>query len=212
MNISSYAAADIGLLSGPCISVYNSMNSALSLPEGGVYRHISVYDPPYQLYYQEPTGNGSYNPYSFSYYVPTMYPYEVSDALRLLGDIKGWIGPVDQSLVGSLFPVSLLRTRSANGVPVGIDLAQYKRLAHIHNVIEHVHAAADYDAQRTVGALTHPYISDGGSALTYLMADRYDEAYLAAIRALRPARAKGLMTGRGIRRALDATVAFLDED
>jgi len=198
-------AASIGLLPG-------TVGAPLSFAVSTAHHRAGVYDLPYQLCCQGQGGKGTYNPYSVaSYYVPTMYPREVSDALRLLSDINEWTGPADTSLAGSLFPVPLFTAWGAGGAP-GVQPDQYERLTNVHNVIEHIHTAVGRDARRTVDALTRSSTPDGDSALTYLMAGRYDEAYLTAIRVLRPVRVTGLVTGRRARRALDATVAFLDED
>jgi hypothetical protein len=174
------------------------------------YRNADAYGTPSQpYYYPEPVAGNASGFYSLSYYISTMYPQEVLDAIHLLSQLEEWIGP---SLIGNLFPSPLIHAWSTTGTAIALDADQYNRMRNIHNVVEHVRAAAGYDMSRTVEALTRGSALGGEAAIEHLKADRYEEAYLAAIRSLRPPRDKGLVTGRGTRRALDATVAFLDED
>jgi len=202
-------AATIGMF-----SIAGVADHVVSLPLsfGTSHRRVAAYDPPYQLQgCGIPLAGNAYRPF---YYVPTLHAHYhgMSDSLRLLDDIRQWTESDKQLLVGDLFPSPLVHVCGDGGVFLDVDAAQYERLVNIHNVVEHVHAVTGYDAQRTAEAISPTSTPDGNSALTHLSAGRYDEAYVAAIRTLRRPRKEGLATGRGTRRAPDATVAFLDDE
>jgi len=133
---------------------------------------------------------------------------EVWNALRLLDDLNKWIGPS----LADIFPSPLMHASNVAGALLDINPDQYNRLKNVHNIVEHVYVATKHDATATSKIFTRPSTSGSDTALEHLKADRYDEAYLAAIRSLKPRRTQGLATGHGRRRALDATNAFLDEE
>ncbi len=200
------AAASVSLFTGYGVANRATVNVPLTLAHAA-HSPSGAYDPSY--YCPQSAADSAYN---LSYYVPTLYPVEVSDIVRLLVAIQGWTGWSGQDLVNLAFPPYSRRVRITSSGAVEIDAALCERVESISNVVEHIYAASGYDSHRTDEALTRSATVDGESALTYLMADRFDEAYLEALRVLRPSAREGLATGRGTRPLANATVAFLDED
>lgn len=179
------------------------------LVSAGHRRSDAYGNPAEPYYYPAPVGGNSSQAYRPAYYISTMHSPAVLNELHLLQQLEEWIGP---SLTGSLFPSPLIYAQGTGSVALELDAEQYSRMKHIYNVIEHVHAAAGYDRGRTADALTRVRALGAEAAIDHLQAGRCEEAYLIAIQAIRPRRDNGLVTGCGTRRALDATVAFLDED
>jgi len=202
-------AAVAGLLFvSPGVVNHTTVNVPIT-PARAAHSPYKAYDLPYSCPQQV-----ARNAYNLPYYVPTLYPAVVSDIMRLFIDIQGWQGWTgwsSQDLMNLAFSPHSQRVRMTNSGAVEID-ALRDRVESIGNVVEHVYAASGYDPHRTDEALTQSATVDGESAFTHLLADRFDLAYLVALRVLRPPVRKGLATGRGTRPLANATVAFLDED
>lgn len=143
-------------------------------------------------------------------------PVSVGDGIevrRLMDDLQQWTGHSPHGLLTKLGFTSFTITSWQIGKPeTEFDIAQRRRLANIHDVVEHIYAAAEHDAKRTVEALVHPPAGGICSASEYLASDRFNEAYLAALDALNPRQVGKLATGRCTPLRARATVALFDED
>jgi hypothetical protein len=78
----------------------------------------------------------------------------------------------------------------------------------MHTVVERIAALAPGDKRRVRSLLVYP--REGGTAIEHMAAGRFDDAYLAAIETLRPAREGHLITGRRPRPVGQNTVALDD--
>lgn len=140
---------------------------------------------------------------------PSLHADNSSEARRLMDDIQRWTGWSERDFVVELGFVSSTITAWQIGKPgTGFDAAQMQRLARIHDVVEHVHAAAGRDVERTMRALACPPSDGAVPATRYLVSDHPTEAYLTALNAFNLRPAVGLVTGRVAPLRARATVAL----
>jgi hypothetical protein len=133
--------------------------------------------------------------FALPYQLPRIEPQPPPEAVRLVRDIQlatGWSARTLGDVIGTTHPT--IRALQRGRVAIAPRNRDYqRRLLSAYEVITRIHALANRDVTRTNAALR--YREHGPSAIHLIAADRPSEAYLAALRALRPSRRDRLIVG-----------------
>jgi hypothetical protein len=153
------------------------------------------------------------DPYAFDYQVPNQQIGQPAQAVQQLRDVAFWTEwshRVLAKVIGSTHPVVAEGLRGSASFLERSDESRH-RLEEAHNITSRIYVLAGNDPSRTAYVLEQPSL-DGRSAKDYLIDGHPNEAYLAAIDALRPRHSSGLVTGRRPMDPRRANKAVLDEE
>jgi len=124
--------------------------------------------------------------FALPYRLPDIEPQPPPEAVRLVREIQlatGWSARTLGDVIGTTHPT--IRALQRGRVAIAPRNRDYqRRLRSTYEIITRIHALTGRDVTRTNAALR--YLGDGLSAVELIAADRPSDAYLAALRALRP--------------------------
>jgi len=147
------------------------------------------------------------DPYTSNYVaVPDVEKRAILESEQMLRDLRGWTGWSDRTLVeiiGTTHP-TVAKLNAGESEFLARNETNRRRLAEAYQV-------AGRDTRRTASILEQMSFGDR-SARQYLCEGRPNEAYLAVVEALHPARRDGMMRGAHPIDPRTATVAPADED
>jgi hypothetical protein len=154
-------------------------------------------------------GSSTIDPFVSPYVFPAPVPAEAQDlrtmATAILG-LTGWSHRRLATALGTTHPtIANILGGRAEG-PVWRNSEYRTRLREMHTVVERIAALAPGDKSQVRSLLVRP--TEGGTAIDHMAAGRFDDAYLAAIETLRPARDTRLITGQRPRPVGENTVAL----
>jgi hypothetical protein len=126
--------------------------------------------------------------FELPYRLPEIEPQPPPEAVRLVREIQfatGWSARTLGDVIGTTHPT--IRALQRGHVAIAPRNRDYqRRLRSAYEIITRIYALTDRDVTRTNAALR--YQGDGPSASDLIAADRPSDAYLAALRALRPSK------------------------
>lgn len=152
-------------------------------------------------------------PYVPDYLVPEQEIHEAPEVVQQLQDLIRMAKLADRALapiIGVSHP-TIAQARRGHAGALSRSAEQRQRLADAHMVVSRIYLLAKKDADRVLGALDTPD-ADDLTALDYLSQRQVAKAYLAAMRALHPARTGEMMVGSHPLDSRTARIAVLDED
>jgi hypothetical protein len=133
--------------------------------------------------------------YELPYLLPRVEPEPPPEAVRLVREIQlatGWSARALGDAIGTTHPT--IRALQRGHVSIAPRNRDYqRRLRSAYEIISRIYALADRDVTTTNVALRDRSL--GPSAVDFIADDRPSDAYLAALRALRPSRRDRLIVG-----------------
>lgn len=152
-------------------------------------------------------------PFAPDYVIPAPIVSESPDVARKLQDLvrwSGWSNRVLGQIVGVSHPTIGNALSGKTGALSRREDA-VRRLDAAHDMVERIFVLAGRDKSR-VAEVLGAADSNGMTAIEHLIAGNVTDAYLAAIRTMRPPRSGGMMVGRYPMDPLRASAAVYDED
>jgi len=153
------------------------------------------------------------NPYALPYTLPEVAVRAAPDIVQKLHELLRWTHWSHRTL-GEIIGVSHPTVKQALSGKAGalsrsVDAIQ--RLDAAHSVVSRIYLLAKRDNVRTARAMDTPDANDT-TAIKYLTNGQATEAYLTAMRILRPPQTGGMMVGSHPIDPRRASIAVLDED
>jgi len=155
----------------------------------------------------------STNPYALPYILPEVEVHAAPDLVQLLHEVSRWTGWSNRT-IGEIIGISHPTVKQALAGRAGAlsrSVDAIPRLDAAHGVVSRIYLLAGRDDARTARVMDTPD-ADDITALEYLIAGKVTEAYLTAMRVLRPPLTGGMMVGAYPIDLRRASVAALDED